>query len=241
MAYGMSSQRAAQGRSAAMADTSGQGGGMGKIVLLLVVLGMGFGAFQGYLMMERSFWVPAVDRAIAEAMDSQQYATLEAEAVRTRIRNEIAKIKDAPRDAQVYVGVGTTEEVALPSGYMQGTSWQRHDNAYKVGSERVPGCSVQDAVPPELTLRSLATGSGTGAGLLDRAKGIMDNDPNAALGRQNDSKTPPAYLVVDVLATFRKGWMKSRRWFHRRCLFYGVRRPYRKQSHSATADKDTSL
>ncbi len=238
MAYGMSSQRAAQGRSAAMAGSDGTGGSKGKIVLLCVVVGVGLGLFQGYLMMERSFWIQAVDRAIADAMDSQQYAKLEAEDVRVRIRKEVEKIKGAPREMAVYVGVGEKDGLALPAGYMRESTWQGHANAYKVGIERVPGCSVQDAVPPELTMRSLATGSGDGVRLLDRAKGIMDNDPNAALGRKNDSKTPPAYLVVDVLATFRKGWMQSRRWFHRRCLFYGSRRPYRKQSHSATADKD---
>ncbi|MCB9639464.1 MAG: hypothetical protein H6727_11285 [Myxococcales bacterium] len=236
MVHGMS-QRPPRGRAA---NVGGEGGGgAGKLILLGIGLAVLAGLFHGYLVLERGFWERAVDRAVADAMFSQQYIKVDAKAVRARLREKLALVKNAPKEPTIYVALGEKSALSLPADYAQLSSWQGHATAFKIGAEKVPGCSVQDAAPPDLTLRNIAGGMNGGTGILDRAKGIVDNDPNAVLGRTNSGKTAPVIFVVDVLATFRKGWMKSKRWFHRRCLFYEARRPYQKQPHSATVQAES--
>ena len=70
MVHGMS-QRPPRGRAA---NVGGEGGGgAGKLILLGIGLAVLAGLFHGYLVLERGFWERAVDRAVADAMFSQQY------------------------------------------------------------------------------------------------------------------------------------------------------------------------
>jgi hypothetical protein len=208
---------------------SQESSGGGKLWLLLLVLAAIAGLYHSYLLIERSFWKQAIDRAVSDAMDTQLYIELREIEVEKMIRKNLSTIKNPPKASQFYLAIGSKDALALPTGYEQEERWQGHLAAYKVGISKAPGCHIQDATPPDLTLKSLARG-GSGD-LMDRAKGVIDQDPQAVLGLQGKSQIPPIYFVVDALFTFQKGWLQSRHWFHRRCFFYAARRPYREHPH----------
>ncbi len=205
-----------------------------KLILFLLGILLLVGLLFLYVKIESVMLISRFDGLLNdEVVNTNQYETVTAEAVKKQVFQLARRTKFLPRKMKVYVTIQPKKLFESYGHYYKKNKMLNFSNISNQKSEKIPGCSMQDALPPKTTLQDLVRGGQGKRNILNRFEGVVAKDARAVLtGRNIRQRTPEKAIIlaVDILVKHKILLFQRYFWFHRRCFFYAARRPYQESS-----------
>ena len=207
-------------------DTSSNSKRFLILFLFLVLLGGGYLFVRIELMMVTNHFDGLLND---EVVNTNQYAQVTSSKVRQQVMKLAKKSKFKPSKIRVYVTLQPKSDFTTNGAYYKRKKLQGFRSVSAQKTKHIPGCSMQDALPPHTTLQDIVKGNKGNRNIMNRFEGVLAKDARAAItGGKVRKETPDntIILAVDILVRHKIVFFSYKMWFHRRCFFYEKRRPY---------------